>query len=579
MELSEASLSETATLSDPAAIPDSTPHDWYQGRCPTTGEWLRLPRTSLVEAIARHVASHLQHSPQVGMHQVGTQPARPTAADEGKMIGILLVEDAAGDRAILKAFSGLWHGRETIDGWVPPIPGRDRTAMEEARILALLDSIKHELLRLQTIPERQLLEQTSHQFATQIQALLAQHRQQKQQRQQQRQQILATHTGDDLTAALDALTRQSQQAGIAHRHLKRERDAVLHPLQAIVAAADARMLALKRRRRELSRHLQTQMHAHYHLTNFAGQSRTLEQLMQGGLPTGTGDCCAPKLLHYAATQGLTPLALAEIWWGAPSGDKQPGVFYTACAERCQPLMGFLLSGSQPASNFITFNEAEAERPLPILYQDDWLIAVDKPAGLLSVPGRTSDRHDSVLSRLRLQVSEGDRLIPVHRLDQDTSGVLLLARDAATHRHLSQQFQQRTVHKLYEAVVLGQVLVPALNEPQASAWTTLDLPLWGDPTQRPYQTVDWQRGKPSRTRVRVLSATETQTRLELQPVTGRTHQLRVHAAHPQGLGAPIVGDRLYGTSTPGLRLHLHSRELWVLHPDCKTRLQLQAPTPF
>jgi len=301
---------------------------------------------------------------------------------------------------------------------------------------------------------------------------------------------------------------------------------------------------------------------------------------------GTGDCCAPKLLHYAATHNLKPLAMAEFWWGptSSSGDKVQGEFYGACVERCQPLMGFLLSGFTISSpDPPSSGGADQQIPpsigglggpnaesLTILYEDQWLIVINKPAGLLSVPGRYRDRQDSTLSRLRYLLPDGASLLPMHRLDQETSGILVLARDPETHRQLSQQFQARQVQKVYEAIVAG-----VISQEQG----VIELPLWGDPSDRPYQKVDWQKGKPSVNRFRVMTRETDSTRLEFFPVTGRTHQLRVHAADSQGLGIPILGDRLYGCHTEANRLHLHARKLRLQHPQLGKALHLSAETPF
>lgn len=205
----------------------------------------------------------------------------------------------------------------------------------------------------------------------------------------------------------------------------------------------------------------------------------------------------------------------------------------------------------------------------ILYEDEWLIAVNKPPGLLSVPGRYSDRQDSVVSRLRDLLPDGIAIAALHRLDLETSGILLLARDRNSFRHLSQQFQQRRVRKIYEAILAGYV---------TQERGTIQLPLWGDPSDRPYQKVD-ARGKPSVTQFQVMSRAEDFTRIQFFPITGRTHQLRVHAADTQGLGIHILGDRLYGCRAPVERLHLHARELSFEHPYSGKILTLQVETPF
>jgi tRNA pseudouridine32 synthase / 23S rRNA pseudouridine746 synthase len=567
------------------AVRDSACNYWYEGRCSESGDRFKLPRTSMSEAIAQGLMQHLSNN--------------DCYSREGKMYGILLVELPNGEQRVLKAFSGLLNGLSVVDGWVPPILGRDEVAFEEARTLAELDAIKQEIITLKQLTERQQYKTLFDEFEQQLQAMSDRHRYCKHQRQEKRQQIYNPLRKEALTIALEQLDEESRQQGIERRQLKRQQTAVLQPLQQLITATDARISELKQQRKILSRQLQAQMQATYSLTNFSGRSRSLQQLMPGGSPTGTGDCCAPKLLHYAAINNLKPLAMAEFWWGASSlnQDKIQGEFYGACAERCQPLMGFLLSGLRPIStsikdfhlttpllvktlthlrksNLFESNEFSALSPIkgeiPIIYEDEWLIAVNKPAGLLSVPGRYRDRQDSVLSRFRHQLADGMALVSVHRLDQETSGILLLARDRQTHRQLSQQFQQRQVHKVYEAILSGVVIVEQ---------GVIDLPLWGDPENRPEQKVDWQHGKPSLTLFQVMAREGDYTRIEFTPQTGRTHQLRVHAADARGLGVTILGDRLYGCCAVTSRLHLHARELRFQHPQLRQTLHLEVSTPF
>ncbi len=505
-------------------VSNSSANYWYEG-----GE-VRLPRTAMSEAIALSLMRSLA--------------ADNSYAIEGKMYGILIVE-LEGTQYILKAFSGLLNGCSVVEGWVPPIPGREQVALVEAQTLADLAAMKQELITLNQLPIRQQYEDLQREFELRWQTLSDRHQHRKHQRHEKRQLL-----SEDLPA-LEQLDQESRQDGIERRTLKRQRDQ-LQPLQELITAADRQMRELKQQRKELSRQLQSQMHAAYSLSNFAGQSLSLQDLISGGIPTGTGDCCAPKLLHYAATHGLKPLAMAEFWWGSSTSDKISGEFYGACVERCQPLMGFLLSGLSE----------KREITLPILYEDEWLIAVNKPAGLLSVPGRYRHSQDSVESRLRMLRAE---ITAIHRLDQDTSGIMLLA--CNRHHLLSQMFEQRQIHKIYEAVLSGAI---------ATEQGVIELPLWGDPENRPYQQVDWERGKESITRFRVMST--DYRRVEFTPITGRTHQLRVHAADARGLDMPILGDRLYGCRNAS-RLHLHARELWFEHPYSGKTLHLQAPTPF
>lgn len=307
------------------SLDDEAATYWYAGQCPKTGENGRLPRTQLIETIA---------------HSLMRQLTETRSSSEGKMYGVLLVETPLREQGVLKAFSGLLDGQSHVVGWVPPIPGRETVAIAEANTLATLETIKQEILALQQLPERSQFMAQAEEFDRQLHQLAIDQAHRQHQRQHQRQHLLETLTDSALDLALKALDQQSQQDGIQRRRFKRDRDQQLQPLKQVVDRADLRLQELKQQRKQLSQHLQAQMHAAYSLTNFAGDSQHLQQLMpNGSAPTGTGDCCAPKLLHYAATHQLKPLALAEFWWGLPSanGDKVSGEFYGACADRCQPL--------------------------------------------------------------------------------------------------------------------------------------------------------------------------------------------------------------------------------------------------
>ncbi len=525
---------------------DSTASYWYTGTCPTRDELLQLPRTQEVERIARDLMTHL------AQHEL--------YAREGKMYGVLLAESKSGARCVFKAFSGLLDGKAKIDGWVPPIPGREHVAEAEAETLVDLAAMLQELIELDRSAERERHQLLAVEFAERLAELAIIHRQRKELRQQQRQRLTANPIDPEIERAIAQLEAQSCQDGRERRQLKQERNAVLQPLQEILDRAEARIREVKQQRKIRSRQLQTQMHDAYRLMNFLGTSSSLRELMPAGIPTGTGDCCAPKLLHYAATHQLKPIAMAEFWWGENSADKFQGEFYGACVERCQPLMGFMLSGLTPRVS---------EQSLPIIYEDKYLIAVNKPAGLLSVPGRYLEGQDSVLSRLR-QLLPAEEIFTVHRLDRDTSGILLVARDRDTSQHLARQFHEHQIQKVYAAILAGKLQL---------ASGSIDLPLWGDPTDRPRQIVDFDRGKPSLTKFQVLEQIGESTRVEFIPITGRTHQLRVHAADELGLGMPILGDRLYGYEAKDLRLHLHAKELTFTHPASANLVRLTITTPF
>lgn len=559
------------------------PTYWYQDRDPSVGNPQRLPRTTAAEALGQYLMEALEQEQAALLSRDGHGPGPGNSlGQEGKMYGVLIVETSGGERGWLKAFSGLLEGSAERPGWVPTIPGRDRVALLEAQTLSELEALKLELMTLKCLPQREQLNRQRQDFELQFQQLRERHRQNKAQRQAQRQAISADLCEEERNNQLRALEEASRRDGRERRVLKQARDQALGPWVEAVAQADEQMRNLKRRRKKLSQQLQTEMHRAYSLQNFAGAAVSLNDLGLnsgiGPLPTGTGECCMPKLLHYAASQRLKPLALAEFWWGPALGDRQPGQFYGACEERCQPLMGFLLSGLERFVQASKVPPPTEDLGLTVLYEDAWIIAIDKPAGLLSVPGRSRQNQDSVLSRLRNQLQDdagqllGDRLQAVHRLDQDTSGILLLAKDGESQRSLQHQFQQQQIFKNYEALLQGQLMLKGGR---------VDLPLAPDPEHRPRQRVDPEHGKPCLTRFFVLERCAGLTRVRFEPATGRTHQLRIHAK--EGLGLAIVGDRLYGekagSSPSGSRLCLHSKEISFCHPHTQERLRLRSPVPF
>lgn len=290
-------------------------------------------------------------------------------------------------------------------------------------------------------------------------------------------------------------------------------------------------------------------------------------------PSGAGECCAPKLLQFALTHGIEPLALAEFWVGAPSKTeiRQEGAFYAPCSGKCVPILRHMLKGLTVRGLEVRGLE-EFKRP-EVMYEDEWLMVVDKPSGLLSVPGKTEEQ--SVEKMLGAK--------PVHRLDQDTSGLLVLAKTPEVYKELQAYFQRRDILKRYEAVVRPNAQCTMHN---AQSEGEIRLPLLPDPYDRPRQTVDKEHGKAAVTRYAVRERREDGTVfVDFFPQTGRTHQLRVHAAHPEGLNAPIVGDRLYNAQftvhnaqLPG-RLMLHAAEIRFIHPITKKEMHFCIPSKF
>ena len=333
---------------------------------------------------------------------------------------------------------------------------------------------------------------------------------------------------------------------------------------------DERRMALERERAARSSVLLEELFAGYHVPSARGVLRSLRELFAPATPPGgSGDCAAPKLFAHALRAGLRPLALAELWLGPPpaTGGRHHGHFYPACRGKCGPVLAHMLDGLEVEAAPLFGAGAVAPDQPRTVFEDRWLLVVDKPIGLLSVPGRAG-LGDSVLTRLQARHPEAEGPLIVHRLDLDTSGLMVVARDGATYHALQRQFHRREIDKRYVALLDG-----ALSADRG----TVDLALRVDLEDRPRQIHDPLHGKPALTEWRVLSRAGAQTRVALYPRTGRTHQLRVHAAHALGLGAPIVGDRLYGR--PAERLMLHAEALAFVHPHTGARVELVQPAPF
>jgi tRNA pseudouridine32 synthase/23S rRNA pseudouridine746 synthase len=259
--------------------------------------------------------------------------------------------------------------------------------------------------------------------------------------------------------------------------------------------------------------------------------------------------------------------MAEFWWGkSPQKEvRRHGYYYPSCKTKCEPILNFMLQGLDVEPNIQECIKNEGNTPR-VIYEDDCIIAVDKPAGMLSVPGK--DNAPSVWSWAKENYPIADGPLLVHRLDMDTSGILIIAKDKETHRLLQSDFETRKVKKRYTAIVIGTV----------SADTgIIQLPMCPNPDDRPRQMVSEEYGKPAVTRYEVITRDKRHTRLSLYPITGRTHQLRVHCAHQQGLNAPIVGDNLYGQ--PDKRLYLHATSIEFRHTKTGRRLRLESPAPF
>jgi tRNA pseudouridine32 synthase/23S rRNA pseudouridine746 synthase len=507
-------------------------------------------------ALARAAAAQLRRELDDGL------AAQLSLAEDGKMFGVLVVEDH-GRIGFLKGFSGMVRGQWQLAGFVPPtfdVDARDAFWPAGECELATLGAQITQLER-DIAPLRMALDALIRRQQTELDALRARHRANRDVRRSARAE----------TGASSELDRQSRGDSAERDRLDVQhadaRAAIEQRLQPLVQERDA----LDHARTIKSRDFLGRIHATYALANARGETRSLADIFAPHTPPGgAGDCAAPKLLAYAYRHGLRPIALAELWVGAPpaTGGRRDGHFYPACRGKCGPILAHMLAGLDVEPAPAHGGDAIDPREPRTLFEDRWIAVVDKPVGLLSVPGRGA-LTDSVQTRLRARYPDATGPLVVHRLDLDTSGLLLVAKDLETYAALQRQFADRTIDKRYIAWLDGDVT--------GGDGGLIELPLRVDLDDRPRQIVDEKYGKAAITEWRVLERGRGMTKVELSPRTGRTHQLRVHAAHPRGIGAAIVGDRLYGR--PGARLMLHAASIAFVHPHTHEHLVRHSVVPF
>lgn len=486
----------------------------------------------------------------------------------GKMFGVLVVRTPAGEVGYLAAFSGNLAGKNVHPFFVPPIydllqpDGFFRQEEEQ------INEINARIRTLQASPAledaRSRLQSTIEYCDFVLQAAKDLMKKRKEERDRLRQFPLT----EEETALL---IKESQHMKAAHKLTKKSLRSILEEDQAKVDRLEQEIEQLKLERKRRSATLQRKLFEQFRILNARGEVKDLCELFaptyQGAPPAGAGECAAPKLLQYAYQHQLEPIAMAEFWWGdSPKTEiRHHGYYYPACKGKCEPILHHMLQGLRVDENPL-LADAHRETKLDILYEDDYLLIVNKPAGMLSVPGKGD--ADSVYHRLRILYPEATGPIIVHRLDMATSGLLLAAKTKEAHQNLQAQFKNRTIQKRYIALLEGEV-------PQDEG--EIRLPLCPDPLDRPRQIVSEEFGKPALTHYRVLERTSGKTLIAFYPQTGRTHQLRVHAAHPQGLHCPILGDELYGRKAE--RLYLHAEYLAFTHPITSERIEIQKSPAF
>ena len=534
----------------------------------------------------------------------------------GKMFGVLVVEyeDESGalQRGFLAAYSGLLGGRNDWPYFVPPVFDAQQPDGHFKRTEREISAINREILAIENDPEYlqsvAQREETMKRLQAEVDAFKAEVDAAKVRRDARRK------SGEPLSEEEQAeMIRESQ---FMKAELRRRRKAMEQADSTLNPQHSTFLKSLQRKRKQMSDELQRWLFSAYRMLNAKGEERDLIDIFREYThampPAGAGDCCAPKLLQYAYLHHLRPVCMAEFWWGeSPASEIRHHLhYYPACRSKCLPILTHMLKGLDVAPNPLAQKRHTAEPR--VLYADEYIMVVDKPAGMLSVPGKAesvrSEFSDSAnisveeyfANNSKLKIQNSKFLKAAHRLDMDTSGLLVLARTEEAYVELQRQFASRETVKRYEAVLSG---VPTQNSKlktqnsstqPSGCLEAISLPLIADINDRPRQRVDMEHGKPALTlynivEVRAADANTAvayttkkvdkgRTLIHLYPKTGRTHQLRVHCAHPLGLACPILGDPLYGIERAD-RMYLHAAELTFRHPVTGETMHFLSPSGF
>ena len=485
-----------------------------------------------------------------------------SAFSEGKMLGVLVVGlPDCDDIGFIAAFSGNVGGRSNILGFVPPIfdlmdpSGHFKTREAEIteinrKIASVEDSgdlsqLKESIAKAIAAKEEEIVKQKAHMAIS------------KRERDEARSEMSDP-------ARLDALLKESMFEKAELKRIRIRWDNEIKKLQNEAETIISGINEMKARRAAMSDELQKWIFRQYIVHDFTGSQSSIEDIFAAeGLipPGGTGECAAPKLLEYAYENRLRPIAMGEFWYGASpeTAVRTHGRFYPSCTSKCGPLLRFMLNG------ILVKEDPSADSSLKIIYEDNEVVAVEKPSGMPSVPGL-----DGRLSAYEILCRSYEELHTVHRLDMDTSGIIIFAKTEEAAKDIRHQFEQHTIKKTYHArlspAAEGMKLKPGDRG-------EISLPLSADYDERPRQKVDMAQGKPALTSYEVTAANDDGTiDIAFHPHTGRTHQLRVHSAHSMGLGHPIVGDMLYG-GLPATHLHLHAWRITFIHPSTHAEITL------
>lgn len=511
---------------------------------------------------------------------------------QGKMFGVLVVADeSTGAIGYLAAYSGQIGGRSDQEGFVPAVfdylQPDGYFKQHEAEISRINQSIE----RLESNERMKAAQDIIRQLEKTRRQTIENYRQEMKAAKARRDE--RRKNGDLTPEETQRLTRESQFMKAELHRLKMsvsKETALEREYNAFQDDLDQ----LRRLRRQLSDHLQRWLFSQFNMRDKDGQEADLLTIWAHAdtptdiPPAGSGECCEPKLLQYAFTHGLRPLQMAMFWWGESPKDiiRHHLHFYPACNGKCKPILQFMLGDLLPAdlnlpiSSDSTNDSAATAAPqtLETVYSDSSIIAVNKPAGLLSVPGK--GQRVSALTLLRRMLPHAEGPLLAHRLDMSTSGLLLAAQTESMYHALQDLFLRHGIHKTYIALVCPHADSPLIDGRQQG---TISLPLCPDFLDRPRQRVDHRHGKTAVTDYEVIGRQtdaegHTILRLALRPQTGRTHQLRMHCAHAEGLHAPIVGDPLYG-NLAAPRMYLHAARLVFDHPTTGRKIEIECSPDF
>lgn len=498
--------------------------------------------------------------------------------DAGKMLGVLIAEDDKGKHHTLYAFSGQLGERGFyFDGFVGPVfdyldsegyfKSIERDISNQNKDISIFEEGEFATVKRE-------YEDAKKKSDLHIAEFIKVRREKKLERDARRSE------GNISPEEADAMIRQSQFLKAELRRIKKKAESDLSSLSVKLNDAQSKLVQMKEKRRSDSEQLQNWLFDNFKVLNARGEAKSLSKLFAdtsiGIPPSGAGECCGPKLLHAAYQRCLKPVWMAEYWYGRAKGGevRMHAHPYPACRGKCLPILSWMLIGLDINPPLTEIYSIEPKSQPDIVFENQWFCVVNKPAGILSVPGK--DTSLSVEHWLKQKYGSDQFLRPVHRLDQDTSGLLIIARNEISFTVMQSMFAMRKIRKTYLAELEGDYI--SLGIPKTGR---IELPLSPDWLDRPRQLINLDNGKEAITDYEFVSCTDNRSRIIFRPLTGRTHQLRVHAASKMGLGMPIVGDRLYGmkeTSDDG-RLHLHAQKIEFIFPIDGQHYCFELPTPF